>query len=101
MCGFCVLRTLARQRPDPVIEIDLVPAHPGDLVAALPGQGEGLDDRSVGPAQLTGRSDDPCEFPVRKNPVSGAFNCRRADARAGRLADASVVPSIARAPHGN
>jgi hypothetical protein len=45
-----VFRTGCRQCPNAASEVDLVPTHPRDLVAALPGQGENLDDCSVGPA---------------------------------------------------
>jgi hypothetical protein len=56
-----VFRAHGRQHPNTAFEIDLVPAYPCDLVAALPSEREDLDDRPVGSTHSAGCALSPSQ----------------------------------------
>src|SRR3954471_14022698 len=64
-----VLRSLARDGPNLLLEIKLMTRHLGNFLPALCCQGEKLNDAAVGSPDLPGCSDDATELVITEHPV--------------------------------
>src|SRR5829696_8324017 len=65
-----VLGSGARDRPNLLFEIELIPGHLGDFLPALRCQSEKLNDASVGSPNLPGCSDDATELVITEHTIS-------------------------------
>jgi len=79
-----ILGARCRQRPNPSIEINLVPGNLVDFFTPLTGEGEELDDPAKRPTNFARSLDDLCEFLVVENTIAGDFAIPGLDTESGR-----------------
>src|SRR5829696_10301967 len=82
-----VLGARARERPEAVVEIDLIPGHAGDLHPPLSCEREKLDEAAVGAPDLTGSPDDLTELIISQHAIARRFLGRLPHPLTGRTID--------------
>src|SRR5712671_2979182 len=73
--SFGILCPCSWDRPNPLREIELVPMQTGDLLAALSGERQELDNAPIRTANLSSGEDDIGEFSVVQDAVSSHLLC--------------------------
>src|SRR5215204_6167005 len=82
-----VLRSSAGNGPNLLLDIELIPGHPGDLLAALRCKRQEVNNAAVRSPDLSGCLDDASELVITEHAVPGNLAGRLLDALARRAID--------------
>src|SRR5271155_617039 len=77
------LVALLRQGPNPLLRVDLAPEHAPDLVSALAGEDQRLDEGAARVTQPIRRLPDGAEFIMAEHPLTARLDFALADRRGG------------------
>src|ERR1700730_6940225 len=75
--AFRVFAALGRDMPDASWDIDLVPGHLRNFLAALTGESENFEDGAKRARYSSCSQDDRCQLPVIQSPVADTIRCAK------------------------
>jgi hypothetical protein len=88
-----------RERPEPILEVELAPRHAADLVPTLAGEDPGFDQRPARIIEALGRRPDSPQFVLRQDAIAAHFEAAPLDG--GGRVDIEVFPLDPPAKGGN